>query len=366
MDIIKEIKIKQMKELDEFIEDYNGSGWVFRGQKSDYDLIPSALRNNENEKEDNGRTFLKEANDIKLFYRECNEQGLYVPQVHFFDKRVISEINDLSSMINDDYMWIDDGKNNNFFELLALAQHYGMKTRFLDWTEDIYVALYFACLQKKDNDSQNNDLRSVWLLNASAVEDFKDFQLEEIRKFCRNKKKDEKKDEKIDEKIDEMFNISAIEDTLIYKLYNDSIPLIFYKPRYKYNDNINAQKGVLSMWQYNLVCDWQKYNQASSIESYIDERDTRFNDFLKGKENVTCLSKLLEKYIKEHNKMYEDYKKHCNRNPTENLPLLYKLIFSKEIADEYNKKLEKMGYTQMKLFPGYESIIKNILSRPSH
>jgi len=48
-----------------------------------------------------------------------------------------------------------------------------MKTRFLDWTEDIYVALYFACLQKKDNDSQNNDLRSVWLLNASAVEDFK-------------------------------------------------------------------------------------------------------------------------------------------------------------------------------------------------
>ena len=63
MDIIKEIKIKQMKELDEFIEDYNGSGWVFRGQKSDYDLIPSALRNNENEKEDNGRTFLKEAND---------------------------------------------------------------------------------------------------------------------------------------------------------------------------------------------------------------------------------------------------------------------------------------------------------------
>lgn len=64
--------------------------------------------------------------------------------------------------------------------------------------------------------------------------------------------------------------------------------------------------------------------------------------------------------------MYEDYKKHCNRNPTENLPLLYKLIFSKEIADEYNKKLEKMGYTQMKLFPGYESIIKNILSRPSH
>ena len=134
-----------------------------------------------------------------------------------------------------------------------------------------------------------------------------------------------------------------------------------------FSEDVNGKMGIVDGYTGKLYIEpdeetMKKY-EAKKAE---DENKKRLLLELKGKENVTCLSKLLEKYIKEHNKMYEDYKKHCNRNPTENLPLLYKLIFSKEIADEYNKKLEKMGYTQMKLFPGYESIIKNILSRPSH
>ena len=44
------------------------------------------------------------------------------------------------------------------------AQHYGVPTRFLDWTDNHLVALYFACKDEKEHDG------TVWLLNGSQYE----------------------------------------------------------------------------------------------------------------------------------------------------------------------------------------------------
>lgn len=48
------------------------------------------------------------------------------------------------------------------WEWLSLAQHYGLPTRLLDWTESPLIALFFACQPNPETDSEDG---TFWVLN---------------------------------------------------------------------------------------------------------------------------------------------------------------------------------------------------------
>lgn len=129
---------KKVTSLEKYIEHieytindiFNSKDIWFRGHSNDdYKLVPSILRSS-------GYDFQKEAN-------------------------VNKEFNDKAKGFIDNY------SNLNKAELYYLMQHYGLKTRLLDWTEGSLIALFFS-LKLSEFDNKHKD-PCVWIINPSEL-----------------------------------------------------------------------------------------------------------------------------------------------------------------------------------------------------
>lgn len=100
------------------VEEYSGQNWIYRGvPDSSFKLIPKIGRPESRKNPDNEELEVYSVKEEKRLFEEFKRTA------HpYFSKNLNSDI-----------------------ELLAVAQHHGLPTRLLDWTESPLVAAYFAC-----------------------------------------------------------------------------------------------------------------------------------------------------------------------------------------------------------------------------
>lgn len=187
------------------------SGYIFRGESSDkFKLIPSALRECNKEKvmqlghchgrDCNMTRICAEYAILREFYYSSDSENLYVPSC-CIRKYPIDDI----SVFRSNDIWLPE----DLYEIAGLAQHYGLPTRLLDWSQDIYVSLYFACIGAMKsiiNDGFTDENIVLWALNAKRIE--------------------------------------------VDKSINKEIPMVFVRPSYYGNPNLGAQKGLFTLWEF--------------------------------------------------------------------------------------------------------------------
>lgn len=142
--------------------------------------------------------YLKEVNALMKFFENGDKVGLKIP--------TNQNIRDLFGHDENEKWHGFNWPEKEYFELISLAQHYGIPTRALDWSYDYKVSLYFAV---------KNIIKEGYLYNkkpeAGVLWAFNYKQLE----------------------ID---NMDA----------KTPFAIKYYRPEYHSNPNLNAQKGLFT------------------------------------------------------------------------------------------------------------------------
>lgn len=106
--------VTDFHDLWDAVQPFRGGRWIYRGvADAEFALVPKLGR---------------------------------LPAFHQHERRI------LDHFVREAAAYEEGKAGSNVWEQLAVAQHYGLPTRLLDWTENPLVAAFFACSQYADRD----------------------------------------------------------------------------------------------------------------------------------------------------------------------------------------------------------------------
>ena len=346
MQIVKSIELRDLKDVYEhLVLDYKKwRGYIYRGHEdSSYVLLPSILRDAKKyTKKEN--LFIYELSLLLKFYRVCNNQGLLIPEIKMFRDMYLTDSFDLSYILteNSGFYWLPD----EVFELSALAQHYGIPTRFLDWTQDVQTALHFAAYGNKRS-KLKKDSFSVWAINAEWLQELKKFQSNKMDMISRVQAKDANDD---------------INKLWIDEMYDTSLPLRFCTPHYAMNPNLCAQKGILTTWQHNIISNLSRTTANNLFDSSLEFNQSvldKISSFMEEPSEEPALDIALYDYLNSaENKQYVD--EFLNINPLNDTNILFHFIIPSSYTEDLIGILEHQHYGISRLFPGYKGAAETV------
>jgi hypothetical protein len=163
--------IDALSPVGEYFKDVNLSElWLFRGQGQDYPLIPSAFRKNSKLSSLTKRDIrhykdrrLAERDILSRFFEIADRRGLMLPDD---SQELRSKLEILKSHRGEHFVGdlVDWQPDKMVLSLAALAQHYGIPTRLLDWTRQAFIAAFFAAEYAWDHKDEldPSSLLVVW------------------------------------------------------------------------------------------------------------------------------------------------------------------------------------------------------------